>query len=90
MKGIQNVQIAIQNRLVAEAGAQEKIARAKGDSAVTIINALAEANSIRLRREQITPEYVEYIRWVNAGKDVPRVPSTVLGRDGSYIYNLPK
>lgn len=67
--------------------ADAKIAQARGDSAATIINAIAEAKSIQLKQQQVNGTYVEYIKWLNASPDLPRVPSTILGSGTSYMFN---
>ena len=86
-EAIQKAQQAELDKITAVADAETKIARAKGDSAQAVITAAGEAEAIRLKTREISPTYVEYIRWVNASKDVPRVPSTVLGSGTSVIYN---
>lgn len=86
-EAIQKAQQAELDKLTAQAEAETKIAKAKGDSAQAVITAAGEAEAIRLKTREINPTYVEYIRWVNAGQDVPRVPSTVLGSGTSVIYN---
>lgn len=97
-KAIQEVQVAENNKKVIIAKAQTEIERAKGaatakietargDSASLIINATAEARSMQLKQQQITKDFVEYIKWLNASPDIPRVPSTILGSGTSYLYN---
>jgi len=86
-EAIQKAQQAELDKLTAVADAETKIATAKGDSAKAVISAAGEAEAIRLKTREITPTYVEYIRWVNANGSVPRVPSTVLGSGTSMIYN---
>lgn len=84
---IQKAQQAELDRVTAVAEAETKIAKARGDSAQAVITAAGEAEAIRLKTREISPTYVEYIRWVNAGENVPRVPSTILGSGTSMIYN---
>lgn len=97
-KAIQDVQVAENMKRVAVAEAETnvakakgladaKIAQARGDSAATIINAIAEAKSIQLKQQQVNGTYVEYIKWLNASPNLPRVPSTILGSGTSYMFN---
>lgn len=86
-EAIQKAQQAELDKLTAQAEAETKIARAKGDSAQAVITAAGEAEAIKLKTRELSQTYVEYIRWVNANGDVPRVPSTVLGSGTSVIYN---
>ena len=84
-KAVQEAQAAIQRKAVAEAEAQEKIARAKGDSAQAVIAASGEANAIKLKQLSLTPEYIEYIkvtRWDG------KLPTTQLGSSGSTLLNI--
>jgi len=84
---IQAAQQAELNRLTAVATAEQKIAEARGDSAQLVITAKAEAEAIRLKQIQITPAYVEYIKWLNAADDVPRVPATILGSGSNVLLS---
>lgn len=86
-KAVQEAQAAIQERIVAENQAQTKMAIARGDSAQAVITAAGDAEAIKLKTREISPTYVEYIRWVNAGENVPRVPSTILG-SGSVLFSI--
>lgn len=84
-KAVQEAQAALQRKLVAEAEAQEKIARAKGDSAQAVIAASGEANAIKLKQLSLTPEYIEYIkvtRWDG------KYPSTMVGGNPGILLNL--
>ena len=45
------------------AQANKDIAKAKGDSASNVITASGQAKAIKLLQLQITPEYIEYIKW---------------------------
>ncbi len=69
------------------AEANKKIIAARGDSASAVIEAAGQAEAIRLKQREITPTYVEYIKWLNASNNNPRVPSTVLGSGTGYIYS---
>lgn len=86
-KAVQEAQAALQRKLVAEAEAQEKIARAKGDSAEAVITASGNAEAVLKVQRVLNPVYVEYIKWLHAGENVPRVPSTILGSNGNVLLN---
>lgn len=58
---------------------------AKGDSASIVIEASAVAEAMRLKKAELTPIYVEYIKWMDVDSNVPRVPQTMLG-SGSTTY----
>jgi regulator of protease activity HflC (stomatin/prohibitin superfamily) len=65
-QAVQEAQAAVQRTLVATAEAQEKIARAKGDSAQAVIKAAGEAMANKLKQQTITPLLIqlEYInKW---------------------------
>lgn len=81
-KAVQEAQAAYQRKLVAEAKAQEKIAIARGDSAQKIINASAESMSIKIKQRELTPEYIEYIKWSNWNGVLP---TTVAGGSGVLL-----
>ncbi len=89
-EAIQKAQQAELDKITAQAEAETKIAKAKGDSAQAVITAAGEAEAIKLKTRELSPTYVEYIRWVNANGDVPRVPSTVLGGSNGFMLNLNK
>jgi len=81
-KAVQEAQAAMQRKLVAEAEAQEKIARAKGDSAKVVIDAQASALATKLKQKEITPLYVEYIK---AQAWDGKLPTTVAGNGGTFL-----
>jgi hypothetical protein len=58
-KAVQEAQAAVQRTLVANAEAQEKIARAKGDSAKAVISAAGEAMANKLRQATLTPMLIQ-------------------------------
>jgi regulator of protease activity HflC (stomatin/prohibitin superfamily) len=58
-QAVQEAQAAIQRTLVANAEAQEKIARAKGDSAKAVISAAGEAMANKLRQSTLTPMLIQ-------------------------------
>lgn len=92
-RAVQDAQAALQLALVADAKAKEKIAIARGDSAGLVINASAaaqsaiitadgEARAMKLKQQQLSPLYVEYIkseRWDG------KLPTTVLGSNGAFL-----
>jgi regulator of protease activity HflC (stomatin/prohibitin superfamily) len=81
-KAVQEAQAAMQRKLVAEAEAQEKIAIARGDSAKAIIDAQAAAQSMKIKQRELTPIYVEYVKWSNwDGK----LPTTIAGNSGTLL-----
>jgi regulator of protease activity HflC (stomatin/prohibitin superfamily) len=81
-KAVQEAQAAMQRKLVADAEAQEKIARAKGDSAKVVIDATAAAEAMKIKQKQLSPLYVDFIKWSNwDGK----LPSTVAGNTGTLL-----
>lgn len=79
-KAVQEAQAAMQRKLVAEAKAQEKIAIAKGDSAKLIIGATAEAMAMRIKQKELTPEYIEFVKWSRWNGVTP---TTVVGSSSS-------
>lgn len=96
-KSIQDVQVAEQKRLVAIADMQRKIATAKGDSAEAVINASAgaqvareqaagEADAIRLKQNQLTNSYLEYLKLTKWDGALPQVQSGNAG----ILLNLRK
>lgn len=84
---VQKAQQAELDRVTAVANAQTKMADARGDSAALVINALAEAEAIRVKTKEVSPTYVEYIKWLNAAPDLPRVPSTMLGNSSNVLFS---
>lgn len=74
---IQQAQAEDQKALTAEAEARKKVAIARGDSAQTIINAQAQAEAMRIRKKEITPLYIEYLKWIDVDATTPRVPQVV-------------
>lgn len=87
-RAIQEAQAAENQRFVAEKQAQIKIATARGDSAQQVIAAQAEAEAIKLKQVTLSPLYVEWLKWVNADPNVPRVPTTILGSNSSALLQV--
>lgn len=88
-KAIQDVQVAQNQQLVAEAEAQRKMANARGDSAEKVINALADAKSISLKQQalQQSPQYVELIK---AERWDGKLPVYSIGGGTGTFLQLPK
>lgn len=84
-KAIQEVQVAENQKKVAEAEATRKIAVAKGDSAQLVIGAKAEAEAFKIKQQQLTPLYVEYLK---IQKWDGTLPSTVLGNSNGVMVNM--
>ena len=81
-KAVQEAQAAMQRKLVAEAEAQEKIAKAKGDSAKVVIDAQAYSLATKLKQKELSPLYVEFLK---AQKWDGKLPSTVAGGNGTFL-----
>jgi regulator of protease activity HflC (stomatin/prohibitin superfamily) len=81
-KSIQQAQAEEQRALAAVATKKRKIAEAQADSAETIINATAASLAMKLKQNQLTPMYIEYVKWTNwDGK----LPSTMTGSAGTLL-----
>jgi hypothetical protein len=81
-RAIQEVQVAENQRQVAVADAERKIAQAKGDSAQSVIQAAGRAEAIKKEQLSLTPLYIEYIK---IQKWNGEVPSTVAGQNSGFI-----
>jgi regulator of protease activity HflC (stomatin/prohibitin superfamily) len=84
-KAVQEAQAATQRTLVATAEAQEKIARAKGDSAQAVIAAAGRAEAVKKEQQFLTPLYIEYLK---VQKWKGEVPTTVLGGNSNALLNI--
>lgn len=91
-KAINNKIIAKQNAETSKqqleqfiAEANKRIATARGDSATSVIRALGQAEAIKLLQQQLTPEYIEYIR---ATRWNGVYPSTILGNSSGVLLNI--
>lgn len=81
-KSIQQAQAEEQRAIAAVATKRRKIAEAQADSAETIINATAASLAMKLKQTQLTPMYIEYVKWTNwDGK----LPSTMTGNAGTLL-----
>jgi|JI10StandDraft_1071094.scaffolds.fasta_scaffold19337_2 hypothetical protein len=95
-KAVQEAQAKMQQALVADANAQKMIAEARGDSAQAVISAAGKARAevieaeglaqaMKLKQQQLTPLYVDYLR-VQAWDG--KYPSTMLGGNSSALFNM--
>lgn len=85
-KAIQEAQAAENQKLVAIAEAERKIAEARGDSAAAVIQAAGEAEAIKKKQMSLTPTYVEFIK---AQKWNGEYPTTVAGSGANLLFQLP-
>lgn len=85
-KAVQEAQAALQRKIVADAEAQEKIARAKGDSAQAVIQAAGRAEAVRREQQVLTPLYIEFLKVKTWKGEVPQV---VGGGNSGFIIQLP-
>lgn len=63
-KSIQQAQASEQQALTAIADGKRKIAVARADSAEQVINAAAAAKVIKLKQNELTPMYIEYLKCI--------------------------
>jgi regulator of protease activity HflC (stomatin/prohibitin superfamily) len=84
---IQKAQQAELDKLTAQAEAETKIARARGDSAQAVIEAAGRAQAVKLEQQQLTPLYIEFLK-VKTWKG--EVPTTVAGGGTGFLINLGK
>lgn len=81
-KAIQQAEASEQQALAAFAEGKRKIAVARADSAETIINAKAAALAMKLKQQELTPLYVEYVK---ANSWDGKLPSTMAGGSGTFL-----
>jgi hypothetical protein len=81
-KAIQQAEASEQQALAAIAEGKRKVAVARADSAETIINAQASALAIKIKQNQLTPLYIEYVKW-NAWDG--KLPTTMAGGTGTLL-----
>ena len=81
-KSVQQAEASKQQAIAAKADGERKVAVAKADSAELIINAAAAAKSIRLKQQELTPAYIEYVK---AQAWDGKLPSTVAGNGGTFL-----
>lgn len=92
-KAIQEAQAKMQEALVADANAKKLIAQAKGDSAKAVITASGKAQAdiieakgvaeaMRLKKQELSPIYVDFIK---AQTWDGKLPTTILGNNTPMI-----
>jgi regulator of protease activity HflC (stomatin/prohibitin superfamily) len=81
-KSIQQAQASEQQALAAIADGKRKVAVARADSAETIINAKAAALAMKLKQQELTPLYVEYLK---ANSWDGKLPTTIAGGTGTFL-----
>ena len=81
-KAIQQAEASEQQALAAIAEGKRKVAVARADSAETIINAQAAALAIKIKQNQLSPLYIEYLK-AQAWNGV--LPTTVAGGSGTFL-----
>lgn len=86
-KAIQEVQVAENQRLVAIAEGDRKIAQARADSAAQVIAASGEAEAIRRKQVSLNSTYIEYLKIQKWDGQLPQVQS---GNGGGIILSLDK
>lgn len=84
-KAIQEVQVAENQKLVAIAEGDRKMAQARADSAAAVIEAAGEAEAIRKKQLSLTPTYVEYLKVQKWNGELPQVQT---GNGGGILMNL--
>ena len=85
-KAIQEAQAAENQKFVAIAEAERKIAVARGDSAAAVIEAAGEAEAIRRKQLSLTPTYIEFIRVQKWNGEYPK---TMAGSGANFLMQLP-
>jgi regulator of protease activity HflC (stomatin/prohibitin superfamily) len=81
-KAIQQAEASEQQALTAIAEGKRKVAVARADSAETIINAQAAALAIKIKQNQLSPLYIEYLK---AQAWDGKLPRTVAGNGGTFL-----
>lgn len=81
-KAIQQAEASEQQALTAIAEGKRKVAVARADSAELIINASAAAMSIKIKQNQLTPMYIEYLK---AQAWDGKLPTTIAGNSGMFL-----
>jgi regulator of protease activity HflC (stomatin/prohibitin superfamily) len=78
-KAIQEVQVAENQKFVAIAEGDRKIAQARADSAAQVIAAAGEAEAIRRKQLSLNATYIEYIKIQKWNGILPTVQSAGSG-----------
>jgi regulator of protease activity HflC (stomatin/prohibitin superfamily) len=86
IKAKQDAATATMQLQISIAEANKAVAKAKGDSAVKIINAMGEAEAVRKIQQVLSPTYVEYIKAQRWNGHLPEV----VGGSGGMMLNLDK
>lgn len=73
----QNSETETMNIRIHDAKALQRAADARGDSSYNVIEAMGKAEAVKVMQAQLTPTYVEYVKWSNAAPTTPRVPEYV-------------
>ncbi len=81
-KAIQQAEASEQQAIAAIAEGKRKVAVAKADSAETIINAKAAALAMKLKQQELTPLYVDFIK---ANTWDGQLPTTMAGGQGTFL-----
>jgi hypothetical protein len=81
-KAIQQAEASEQQAIAAISEGRRKVAVARADSAETIINAQAAALAIKIKQNQLSPLYIEYVKW-NAWDG--KLPTTMAGGTGTLL-----
>ena len=81
-KAIQQAEASEQQAIAAIAEGKRKVAVARADSAEMIINAQAAAASIKIKQNQLSPLYIEYLK---AQAWDGKLPTTVAGGNGLFM-----
>ncbi|HYJ37468.1 MAG TPA: hypothetical protein VEV87_02585, partial [Chitinophagaceae bacterium] len=74
-KAIQEVQVAENQKLVAIAEGEKRIAQARADSAALVIQAAGEAESIRRKQVSLNQNYIDYLKVQKWDGKLPQVQS---------------
>jgi regulator of protease activity HflC (stomatin/prohibitin superfamily) len=81
-KSVQQAEASKQQAIAAQADGERKVAVAKADSAELIISASAAAKAIKLKQQELTPTYIEYVK---AQAWDGKLPTTVAGGNGTFL-----
>lgn len=81
-KAIQQAEASRQQAIAAKADGERKVAVARADSAEQVINAAAAAKVIKLKQQELTPMYIEYIK---AQAWDGKLPTTIAGGSGTFL-----
>ena len=81
-KAIQQAEASEQQAIAAISEGKRKVAVARADSAETIINAQAAALAIKIKQNQLSPLYIEYLK---AQAWDGKLPTTMAGGSGTFL-----